>query len=183
MLKHIIVQIDNPIIIEIGVFKGTFAKFLQTFSPCKLILIDPWVEGEILYSGDQDGNNIKIYKAEELYREVSEYFLEYKNVIVYKDFSYNVLNNLEENSVDLIYIDGDHSYEGCKKDLILSYSIVKNGGWICGHDYEMNMQKAEKELFFGVKQAVTEFCQEYNQQIIYKGIDGCVSYAIKLNKF
>jgi hypothetical protein len=36
---------------------------------------------------------------------------------------------------------------------------VKPGGWIMGHDYEMNMQKARNFYTFGVRQAVDEFCQ------------------------
>jgi cephalosporin hydroxylase len=81
----------------------------------------------------------------------------------------------------MIYIDADHSYEGCKRDLNISFKKVKSGGYIMGHDYEMNMNKAQKEYSFGVKQAVDEFCISYNQRICAKGFDGCVSYAIQKN--
>jgi hypothetical protein len=80
----------------------------------------------------------------------------------------------------MIYIDGDHSYEGCKKDLEIAYKKCKSGGYIMGHDYEMNMKKATREYFFGVKRAVDEFCQVYKQSICAKGLDGCVSYAIRI---
>jgi hypothetical protein len=51
-----------------------------------------------------------------------------------------------------------------------------------GHDYEMNMNKAKKAYDFGVRKAVDEFCCEFSQKIYAKGLDGCVSYAIKISK-
>ena len=78
-------------------------------------------------------------------------------------------------------MDGDHSYEGVKKDLEQAILKVKKGGWIMGHDYEMNMIKAQNTHIFGVKQAVDEFCIKYNQKIIAKGNDGCVSYGIQIS--
>ena len=51
-----------------------------------------------------------------------------------------------------------------------------------GHDYEMNMDKANTRYNFGVKRAVDEFCKEHNQEIIAKGNDGCVSFCIKVKK-
>jgi len=51
-----------------------------------------------------------------------------------------------------------------------------------GHDYEMNMSKSNRYYVFGVKQAVDEYCNSYNQTIFAKAMDGCVSYAIHVNK-
>ena len=66
------------------------------------------------------------------------------------------------------------------KDLEAAYSKVKSGGWIMGHDYEMNMSKAHTVYdCSGLKKAVDEFCTKYNLSIQYLGMDGCVSYAIK----
>ena len=51
-----------------------------------------------------------------------------------------------------------------------------------GHDYEMNMNKAKRYYEFGVRKAVDEYCIEFNQEIITKAMDGCVSFCIKVNK-
>ncbi len=59
-----------------------------------------------------------------------------KNIIQYEDYSYNVVDNFEDNSIDFIYIDGDHSYAGVKRDVELFIPKVKNGGFIGGHDYD-----------------------------------------------
>jgi len=37
--------------------------------------------------------------------------------------------------LDFVYIDGDHSYEGVKKDFKIWYNKVRIGGIVGGHDY------------------------------------------------
>lgn len=79
----------------------------------------------------------------------------------------------------MLYIDGDHSYEGVKNDLVLAIKWLKKGGCICGHDYCMNFAKTSNNYDFGVKKAVDEFCYEHGYFIAYLACDGCVSYAIR----
>lgn len=52
-------------------------------------------------------------------------------------------------SVDLVYIDADHSYEGCKADIEAWWPKLVSGGVMAFHDHEMPQ--------YGVKQAVAEF--------------------------
>ncbi|MRS01652.1 glycosyltransferase [bacterium] len=56
---------------------------------------------------------------------------------------------LDESS-DLIFINGDHSYEGCKADLQGWYPKLKPGGTLLGHDYS-------ESTFPGVVKAANEF--------------------------
>jgi predicted O-methyltransferase YrrM len=39
---------------------------------------------------------------------------------------------------DLIYIDGDHSYESVLRDIEQSLSMLVNGGLLSGHDHNSN---------------------------------------------
>jgi len=164
----------NSIIAEIGIFKGEFSKFLSALEPEKLFLIDLF-EG-ITCSGDQDGNHVIHANMNEVFNSLSGIL---PGVSILKGDSSVVLDSINE-KFDMIYIDGDHSYEGCKKDLTSAFKKIKNGGYIMGHDYEMNMNKAKNIYNFGVKRAVDEFCVQYNQKILAKAMDGCVSYAIKV---
>jgi hypothetical protein len=54
-----------------------------------------------------------------------------------------------DGSVDLVFIDADHSYEGVKADIEAWLPKVKVGGWIGGHDYK-------SPRFPGVERAVHE---------------------------
>jgi hypothetical protein len=170
---------SNSIIGEIGVFKGDFSKFLCNLHPQKLILIDTF-QG-VQPSGDQDGNNIQWVNLNDEYIKIKQWAINQNNITVEKGDSSSILSIYPNEFFAMIYLDGDHSYEGVKKDLEQAIRKVKKSGWIMGHDYEMNMKKAQTIWNFGVRQAVDEFCQKYNQTIFAKGNDGCVSFAIKIN--
>ena len=181
MLKHYCDKFTSPKVLEIGVFKGDFLDYLV--KNCNVGSIDAvdLFEG-ITCSGDVDGNNVVYYDVGISYLELLEKYKNIPNIIINKSNSLRFLQNQPDNTYDIIYIDGDHSYEGVKNDLINAYNKIKNSGYIMGHDYEMNMKKAQNTYNFGVKQAVDEFCINYKQSIISKAIDGCVSYCIHMNK-
>jgi hypothetical protein len=180
--NEMISEYCNPgdVICEIGVFLGEFAqKFVET-RPSKLILIDIW-EGTC-GSGDQDGNNYRDFNMNDVYKQIIKDAQNIPFIDVCRGYSANVLQQFPDNYFDFIYIDGDHSYNGCKIDLTLSYKKIKPNGIIAGHDYEMNMTKTNNYYNFGVKKAVDEFCFEHGLQIMAKALDGCVSYAIRVPK-
>lgn len=60
-------------------------------------------------------------------------------------------------NIDLLFIDGDHSYEGCTKDLNNWYSKVVDGGHILLHD-----------CYFGsdVQQSVLDFVERHKVELI-----------------
>ena len=168
----------GAVICEIGVFQGRFANFLFSKSPQLLVLIDPF-EG-IVSSGDEDGNNVVNCNLNVVYEQLKERCDKIPNIKLIKGYSFNVLPHFSDHTFDVMYIDGDHSYEGVKRDLRIALKKVKPGGFICGHDYEINFNKTQNNYDFGVKRAVDEFCQENNLEICAKGVDGCVSFAIQL---
>lgn len=53
---------------------------------------------------------------------------------------------------DFVFIDGDHSYEQCKNDIINYEKLVKPGGIISGHNYHKHPDSAHP----GVHKAVDE---------------------------
>lgn len=156
------------IIAEIGVFEGEFSKIIYNIcNPKKLFLVDLF-EG-YFGSGDKDGNNYHYVQLENEMDKIKDYFSENNNVIVEKNSSINFLNNIEDDYLDMVYIDADHSYNSVLNDLKLSYKKVKSGGYICGHDYVKNTE-AEK--------AVNYFCDIFNLKIKYITNDGCPSFLI-----
>jgi hypothetical protein len=169
---------EGAVLAEIGVFKGDFADKLLSCNPSQFHLIDCWAKGPVM-SGNADGNNVeRIADGEKLFDLVSNRFKFNETVIIHRDMSFNVLGKFDDNSLDAIYVDGDHSYEGVKRDLTLAVKKVKKYGLIMGHDYEMNMTKAKTAYNFGVKRAVDEFCEKFNLKVYAKAMDGCVSFAI-----
>ncbi len=181
MLKHYCQQITNPRILEIGVFKGELLGYIV--NNCNVGSFDAVdLFTGVTCSGDADGNNVVYYDVGKSYIELTQMYQNNPCVSIHKSDSGAYLNGQPDNTFDIIYIDGDHSYNGVKRDLINAYKKIKDNGYIMGHDYEMNMAKAHTTYDFGVKKAVDEFCKEYNQTIIAKANDGCVSFCIQITK-
>jgi len=165
--------ISASTIIEIGVFQGNFSTYLLThLKPSKLYLIDHWQDGQIV-SEDGDGNYVETYSGVELYQNVTKKFAEKSEVDVMRKSS-EILDDpytFDDQSIDLIYIDGDHSYEVVLKDLKAAIRLLKPGtGWLAGHYFHES----------GVKQAVMEFCTDYGFRIWHLFEDECSSFAISV---
>ncbi|MDV7398787.1 class I SAM-dependent methyltransferase, partial [Arthrospira platensis SPKY1] len=74
-----------------------------------------------------------------------------------------------------IFVDGDHSYEGVKKDIINYYPLLASGGLMIFHDYlpPLDEQNSSSILFHhggnepGIRQACQELMENtYNCEII-----------------
>jgi hypothetical protein len=159
------------IVCEIGVFRGEFSDvILEKLKPTELHLIDVF-EGETC-SGDKDGNNIIWTNLNYEYERLLEKYRENNSIKLHKGKSLDILSKFENDYFDLIYIDGDHSYDGVKGDLKTAFEKTKRGGYICGHDYTPSM-------FEGIVRAVNEFCIEKNIKIDFITEDGCPTFCIK----
>lgn len=157
-------------ICEIGVFRGDFSRvLLNNTLPSELHLID--IFSGKLGSGDKDGNNMIYTDLNDEYERLKKLYSNDTRVKIHRGYSYEVLNSFGDEYFDMIYIDGDHSYDGVKKDLALAVLKVKNGGLIAGHDYNI----AE---FPGVVRAVGEFVQYHQLSIDYMTRDGLPSFGI-----
>lgn len=166
---------------EVGVLAGDFAEVLYTtVQPSYFLMVDPWeLLGSSIFSGDQDGLHGKHYVPSELYIKVKERFKDKSNVSIVKNYSNTILPSLPDGFLDWIYIDGDHSFQGCYSDLIKAESKIRAGGYILCHDYEMNYKKCPHNYNFGVGVAVDTFCKEKGWKIVAKGMDGCVTVALQ----
>ena len=172
---------SGGVIAEVGVLNGEFSKeLIEILNPSRIYMIDRF-EGNC-FSGDRDGNNGAVYDLNAAHSSLVEYAKSNPAVTILKGDSSTLLGTLEADSLDMVYLDGDHEYGGCKKDVIASWRLLKAGGWLMGHDYATNPAKALNNYVFGVKKAIDEFCRDYNQTIHAFGNDGMVSFAIKISK-
>lgn len=132
---------------EIGVLFGTFTNQIQETWKGKVLCIDWWKEKEHMIRAMDTLNPL--------------------TTIMVKGTSMDVVDLIADNSLDWIYIDGDHSYKGVKEDMNGWFSKVRKGGIISGHDY-INwplMSKEEQNTHDYLKtnyvwRAVDEFCEE-----------------------
>lgn len=65
----------------------------------------------------------------------------------------------EENWVDFLFIDGDHSYEGAKQDFLDYGRFVKKGGIITFHDVNDSQRHRDRNVY------VSQFWKELTENI------------------
>lgn len=131
--------------IEIGVATADNSlSILRELAVDRLFLIDPYVPYEF------DG---RIWDASADYAIAHAKLAEYPQVVWLRETSESAIREFQnEEAVDFVYIDGDHSYESVKKDITLCYPLIKNNGLVGGHDYTPYTQT--------VMRAVNEFAEE-----------------------
>lgn len=128
---------------EIGVLAGWTHWFLLDNRPeLSMIGVDSWqVRSGSCEYGDVD----RMASAKTAFNEMSKQYGSRSRVI--NEDSAVAASQVEDESLDFVFIDGDHTYEACKRDILAWLPKVKPAGWITGHDYFE---------FPGVKQAVDE---------------------------
>ena len=126
-LLHLIEKNNFKTIAEVGV------KFGRT----TFFLLDN-VQDLVIHAVDLD---ISMFYNEEIKSKYKD------RLIPIKGYSYEVADQLPNNSMDLIFIDADHSYESVKKDILAYTPKLKDNGILSGHDIDYpGVNKAVREL-------------------------------------
>jgi hypothetical protein len=147
---------------EVGVLRGEFSKHLLDNWNCKkLYLVDCWED----HPDDYD---------ETFHDHKTNYTTMKKNLTpfegrfeVCKGYSDQIVDDFKKDMFDFIYVDANHSYEGCKKDLDLYWEKLKPGGILMGDDYHLEdieeLTFGDNVVKFGVTKAVKDFAKEKNK--------------------
>lgn len=153
---------------EIGVFRGEFSRrILDKCKPAKLFLVDPWQNfdepslSKAWYAAGSPNQMDTIRAGVEaaFSTEIAR-----GQVQICHGLSGDVLTGFGDNSLDFIYIDGDHRYEGVVSDLAQAMRVVKPGGVIAADDYSLGGWWKD-----GVVRAVNEFVGAHakNLRVVY----------------
>lgn len=126
--------------IEVGVWDGQNCTHLLAARPLlRLILVDRWrppnPDDSYALSGAQIASKPQS-RHTEAYNKTMKAIEPYMDrVIILKGDSVPMAENVEDASVDFVFIDGDHSEEGVSKDIVAYLPKIKKGGFISGHDW------------------------------------------------
>lgn len=126
----------NATVVEIGSWQGKSTYCLSKgLRSGKVHAIDPFNadagadEGSREIYMSKKGNNNLL----EQFRKNMEELGVLKDIVIKQGYSYQFHNDFEK--IDLLFIDGDHSIEGCKADFELYAGKVVVGGFIAFHDF------------------------------------------------
>jgi len=107
---------------EIGVDRGHFSEYmLQHIPDSHIISVDPWrwkLRGESRYK-----STVERLKP---YGERSQ---------IIRKYSFEAVMDIPDESLDFVYIDGDHTFDYVMTDLIWWAKKVRYGGVIALHDH------------------------------------------------
>ena len=133
------------VIVEIGSFAGDSTEiFAQNFET--VCSIDPWESG---YDSADDASNPSLYDMKKVEDQFDELCKEFSNIVKMKGKSEDSVDDFDDGSLDMVYIDGNHQYQAVKEDIQRWIVKVKIGGFIAGHDWNSRHHP-------GVSKAVTE---------------------------
>lgn len=136
---------------EIGTDHGQYAQQLFEGIPnLFLFCVDPYVA----YT---EGNDIKTQiDVNKIYEEARSRLLPYnRNLNLIRETSMTAVQDFADNTLDFVFIDGNHSYDFVKEDIREWTKKVKPGGIVAGHDY-----KEDKVNNYGVIEAVNEYVKD-----------------------
>jgi hypothetical protein len=73
-------------------------------------------------------------------------------MVIVKAFTHDASQNVMDGFYDMVFIDADHSYDGCSLDIKDWAPKVRCGGILCGHDYDWpGVNRAVKQLIPGYR--------------------------------
>ncbi len=134
--------------VEIGVASGLFSNdMLMNWKIKTLYLVDVW---KCVATQKGDGSSPQPwhdFNFESMRRLMANHN---KKTIIMQGFSVDMAAKIKDESLDFVYLDADHSYEGVMSDLMAWFPKLRPGGLVAGHDY--------LNVAYGVNQAVEEFC-------------------------
>ncbi len=134
--------------VEVGVAEGNYSRTFLDLWPGQYVMVDRWchVEGyDDVMNGPDAEHELRFQQALGVANQHES------RCRICRMDSVTAAATFADRSLDFVYIDGDHSYAGCRRDILAWAPKVKVGGVLAGHDY-YNMPP------FEVRRAVAETC-------------------------
>lgn len=135
--------------VEIGTDHGKYAEQIcQAIPDLKLICVDP-------YTPYTEGTEVHDQaNVDQIYKEANDRLTKY-NTKIMKITSMEAVKHIADNSLDFVFIDGNHSYSYVLEDVTEWTKKVKPGGIVAGHDY-----KIDPTNDYGVIEAIQKYTKD-----------------------
>lgn len=123
-------ELDFKVGVEVGVAEGEYSEIICKTNPqMKIYGVDPYES----YIGSQD--YIQDDAFDDIHRQAQERLKHFPEYVFIKEFSMEALKKFEDNSLDFVYIDANHTAPYVTQDIEGWSKKVKTGGIVSGHDY------------------------------------------------
>lgn len=131
---------------EVGVAEGRLSKELLNWGIEKLYLIDIWETVPFIVGM----GSMEQSKHDANYNSVLEKIRGQEDrVVILKGFSYKMADAIPDESLGMVYIDGDHTYQGARADIDSYWPKLVKGGIMAFHD--------AANPTYGIRDAIWDF--------------------------
>lgn len=152
MWQPFLLKYHCQVIAELGVYRGENFMTMIQHEPAVAVAVDSWINDGVVSRND---SGITQEELDQLYLSFKQRVADKPYVQVYREYTFEAVKRFPDNFFDLVYIDADHTYEACLRDITDWYPKVKPGGFLLGDDFWNYRTKTG--VHFGVKRAVNEF--------------------------
>lgn len=149
--------------VEIGTDQGEYAEVLAKANPdLILICVDPW-KATAYEPGQQpeSGENQEFFDRR--YEETQKRLAPYNHIGIRRETSMEAVKDFKDNSLDFVYIDGNHDFLNVAQDIHYWTKKVRPGGIVAGHDYV----RYPSRKFNHVQKVVNAYTQAYHHLPVF----------------
>lgn len=165
IFAHLMAQLKPEVIIEVGSYLGASAIHMAGLTRdfgTKIYCVDTWLGDPSPHPANKEPIR---YDVGQLYRQfcfnvTKSGFADRIYPVPQTSAGAAVLLHHHGIRASGVYVDGDHSYEGCYADLNSYYPLLLDGGIVWGDDFED---------FPSVRMAVSRFGFENNLKVAHDG--------------
>lgn len=146
--------------VEVGTNRGVFARqFLDVWTGEVMFCVDPWsvpsgYEAQAKTLEGSDGDRVADMKA------AKELLAVHKDRVAYRRMlSTQAIHCFKPHSLDMVYLDGDHTPPHVADDIHMWWQKVRSSGILAGHDF------AECEYSAYIQEAVFAHATRHNVDV------------------
>ena len=141
----IIQAIQAKTVLEVGVWRGEFAEYIlkHCTSVTRYYMLDPWRHLERW----NKPSNVDQQAFDKIFEQAmgrSQFATERRMVL--RGTTTEKIEEIPDGTLDVAYIDGDHTLRGIAIDLIRAYPKIRTGGILGGDDYTPSIWQHSEEF-------------------------------------
>jgi hypothetical protein len=161
---------ENPVkIMEIGAYHGAnVCSLVKTYAKNKsseIHCVDPWLDYEDYGEyKDLQKTNYSIF-LNNITKMDSE---DINKIYIHRELSENIMHIFDDESFDIIYIDGNHSKKFVLEDAVLSFKKLKKEGWLIFDDLQCPDVQVAIEAFVKLYDNYFIHISHYDGQLFLK---------------
>ncbi|MBA3721880.1 MAG: class I SAM-dependent methyltransferase [Parachlamydiaceae bacterium] len=160
-LASIIEKNKIKTIIEIGSWYGESTIFMASVLPKggKVFAVDSWI-GYPRHTYKNTRNNYEKFLSNVVHVNLTNRIVPIRMTSLSAS---KIFQNYFNQQVDMVYIDGDHTYKAVYCDLLAWNPYVKPDGVICGNLFAKDAEDTKQ-----IQKAIKDYCKKYSKVFVFE---------------